>query len=562
MKFLRNLAACAFLFSAFSAFAGIDAERIKRDIQVMSGEIAQPVKFNNQNRSFRDKDNREYEYRDGHIDEMSQYQYQDDLLFILFEATKNPSDLAAFEREILANLESVKDPNTKCELIRMLEFAGSERSLPFLKKTALSADENAALASCGALQKIADKRAGNALVEVFKAAKNPKVKQMALFAAARRGDKHAFVSSQKKGKFAQTALDGSKTLIPTALDEFEADFSKSPSKDKALKALHGENEWQAAFVAPYIFEKENSLVEELQKTYNGASPILRAWIIANASKVQNEASKNFILANAETEKDGYVCSALALALEKIGGAPAAKGMISLRERTRDMPQRIVDWAMERTSSGGKEFDACILELAKQNDKNAVRLIGSRNIDAKPLLYEKLNSPAWYEAMLAFESLADISDIEKIVAMIKTEKAQDKHFVYRFGFVVRSVAARVAEPQKLLSLLEEAVSSAPDAVKPDMKKCYFLALMECGSPQELMKLAAKVAEGKADKIEVSQIPQLAKRLSQNGWRRMPDHQKVEAEFEKILSGAKCSDAEKAALEKSLQYVKNRGEEPRK
>ncbi|MBO7521677.1 MAG: HEAT repeat domain-containing protein [Opitutales bacterium] len=562
MKFLRNLAACAFLFSAFSAFAGIDAERIKRDIQVMSGEIAQPVKFNNQNRSFRDKDNREYEYRDGHIDEMSQYQYQDDLLNLLFEATKNPSDLAAFEREILSNLESVKDPNTKCELIRMLEFAGSERSLPLLKKTALSADENAAIAACGALQKIADKRAGDALVEVFKAAKNPKVKQMALFAAARRGDKKAFVSSQKKGKFAQTALDGSKTLIPTALDEFEIDFTKSPSKDKALKALHGENEWQAAFVVPYIFEKENSLVEELNKTYEGASPILRAWIITNASKVQNEASKKFILDKVETEKDYYTCSALALALEKIGGEAAAKGMLSLHEKTRDMPQRIIDWTMERTGKGCKEFDAYIVERAKQGDRHSIRLIGYRNIAAKPILYDMLDTPAWQEALQALEAVADTSDIARLVEIANGKKASDKHFAHRLGYVVRNAAFRTTEPEKLISVLEKGVENAPEAQKDGMKKCLFLGLMECGKSADLMKVAERVAAGKADKIEVSQIPQLAKRLSQNSWRRLPDHQKVEAEFEKILAGAKCPEAEKAALEKSLQYIKNRGEEPRK
>ena len=112
MKYTHILEACAFMLSAFSSFAEIAAARIKRDVQVMAGEIEQPIKFNNQNRSFRDKNNREYEYRDADVNDMSRYQYQDDLLNILFDATKNPADLQAFEREILANLEIVKDANT------------------------------------------------------------------------------------------------------------------------------------------------------------------------------------------------------------------------------------------------------------------------------------------------------------------------------------------------------------------------------------------------------------------------------------------------------------------
>ena len=195
MKYTHILAACAFMFSAFSSFAEIDAEWIRRDVQVMAGEIEQPIKFNNQNRSFRDKNNREYEYRDADVNDMSRYQYQDDLLNIMFDATKNPADLKAFEGEILKHISEVKDANTKCELVRMLEFAGSEKSFAPLKKLALGDDETLALVACGALEKMQAKGAGSILVEIFKIVKNQKVKEMALYAAAKRGDNKKFVKT-------------------------------------------------------------------------------------------------------------------------------------------------------------------------------------------------------------------------------------------------------------------------------------------------------------------------------------------------------------------------------
>lgn len=563
MKYTYFLSACAFVFSAFTSFAEIDADRIKRDVQVMAGEIEQSVKFNNQNRSFRDKNNREYEYRDADVNDMSRYQYQDDLLNILFDATKNPSDLKAFERELLANIESVKDKNTKCELVRMLEFAGSERSFAPLKKLALSADETIALAACGALQKIPAKNAGGVLVEIFKSAKNPNVRQMALYAVAKRGDKKAFVASQKKSKdFSRVAMDGDGVLVPTNLDKFQQDFLKNPSKAKALDALKSANEWETAFVVPYIVSRENSLMADLQTAYNSASPTLKAWIIANVSSVQNEASKKFIFDNLADAKDPFVCVSLALALEKIGGKTAVVEMIKLRDKTRGLPHAMIAWAIEGMNEGGAEIDAYIIEKAKEDDSNAVRLIGLRSIDAKPVLFEKLNSRVWGDALASYEILATDEDVEKIIEFAKQNKPNDKQFAYRLGFVVRNAAIRTSEPQKFLSMLENSFKSASNELAEGLKKCYFLALMECGSANDFTALAQKVAEGKADKIEVSQLAPFAKRLTRDYWRRMPDHQKYEKLTSEIIANAKCDEAAKAALEKSLQYIKNRGEEPRK
>lgn len=562
MKYTHILAACAFMLSAFSSFAEIDAARIKRDVQVMAGEIEQPIKFNNQNRSFRDKNNREYEYRDADVNDMSRYQYQDDLLNILFDATKNPADLQAFEREILANLESVKDANTKCELVRMLEFAGSEKSFAFLKKAALSDDETLALVSCGALQKMPAKNAGNVLVEIFKSAKNPNVKNMALYAVAKRGDKKQFVDSQKKSKdFAIVAMDGAGVLVPTSLDKFQQDFLKNPSKAKAQEALKSANEWEVAFVVPYIASKENSLMADLQTAYNSASPTLKAWIITNLATVQNEAAKKFVFDNLEDAKDPFVCVSLALALEKIGGKEAVVEMIKLRDKTRGLPHAIIAWAMEGMQKGGAEIDAFIIEKAKQDDSNAIRLIGLRSIDAKPILFEKLNSRVWGDALASYEILATDEDVEKIIEFAKRNKPNDKQFVYRLGFVVRNVAIRTSDAQKFLGMLENAFKSAPKEISEGLEKCYFLALMECGDANAFMALAKKVADGKAGKIEISQLAPFAKRLTRDNWRRMPDHQKCEQLVSDMIAGAKCGEAEKSALEKSLGYIKNRGEEPR-
>ena len=87
-------------------------------------------------------------------------------------------------------------------------------------------------------------------------------------------------------------------------------------------------------------------------------------------------------------------------------------------------------------------------------------------------------------------------------------------------------------------------------------------MECGKSADLMKVAERVAAGKADKIEVSQLAPLAKRITQYGWRRMPEHKEFEPKFERLVASATCAEAEKAALEKALHYVKKQGEEPRK
>lgn len=563
MLFLKKLAAAAFVFSSINAFGAIDAEQIKQDILVMSGEIAQPVIYNNSNRSVRDKNDPEYTYRDGPMAEMSQYQYQDDLLFKMFKATQDKADKKAFEAEILKNLESVKDPYTKCELIRMLEFVGSEKSFAFLKKTILSDDENAALAACDALQKMDAKNASSVLVECFKAAKNPKIKQMAVYAAAIRADNSKFVKKmEKSAEFSQAALDGSLKVIPTQLDKFQSDFTNAPSKQKALDALKSDNEWQCAFVVPYIFQSENSLIGELQNRYDSASANLKAWIISNAKKVLNDPAKKFIFDNAKNAKDEYVCLACALALEKIGGKDSAIAMLDLRAKVRGGVQNEIDWAFERMNVGNAEVDAYIINLAKENDKNALRLIGSRGINAKPLLLEKLSSPVWYEAMLAFENLANESDMQNIIKIIKQEKSADASFINRFGFVVRNVAIRTLEPAKVLDILTEAVNSAPDSAKQGLRKCYFLALMECGNLQNLTSLAEKAAADKADKMELAQLPQLAKRLSRDNWKRMPEHKKYEAQFVKIAENAKCSDGAKAALEKSLTYIKNKGEEPKK
>ncbi len=563
MKYTKFLATCAFLFSSFSVFAEIDAERIKRDVQVMAGEIEQPIKFDNRNRSFRDKNNREYEYRDADVNDMSRYQYQDDLLNILFDATKNPADLKAFEGELLKHIASVKDANTKCELIRMLEFAGSEKSFAPLKKLALGDDETLALVACGALEKMQAKGAGNILVEIFGSAKNQKVKEMALYAAAKRGDQKKFVKKQQNSKkFAEVAKDGAGVLLPTKLDEFQQDFLKNPSNAKAQKALKSANEWEVVFVVPYILSKENSLIADLQTAYNAASPTLKAWIVTNASTVQNEASKKFILDNLEGAKDEFVCVALALAVEKIGGKLAAVEMIKLRDKTKGIAHATIAWALEGTQNGGKEIDAYLIEKAKQDDANAIRLIGLRSIDAKPVLFERLATRGWYDALVSYELLADESDVEKIIEFAKKNKANDKHFAYRLGFVVRNVGIRTGEPQKFLTMLENSFKNAStQELQEGLKKCYFLALMECGEVSNLMMLIKKVADGKADKIEVSQLAPFAKRLTRDNWRRMPEHQKYEKEVVDILASAKCGDTEKAALEKSLHYIKNRGDEPR-
>ena len=563
MKYTHILAACAFMFSAFSSFAEIDAERIRRDVQVMAGEIEQPIKFNNQNRSFRDKNNREYEYRDADVNDMSRYQYQDDLLNIMFDATKNPADLKAFEGEILKHISEVKDANTKCELVRMLEFAGSEKSFAPLKKLALGDDETLALVACGALEKMQAKGAGRILVEIFNIAKNQKVKEMALYAAAKRGDNKKFVKKQQNStKFASVAKDGSKVLIPTGLDKFQQDFLKNPSKAKALEALKSSNEWEVAFVAPYIARHENSLMPDLQTAYNSASPTLKAWIVTRVAEVQNEASKKFVFENLAEAKEPFVCVSLALALEKIGGKAAVVEMIKLRDKTRGGPQAIIAWSIEGMNEGGAEIDAYIVEKAKDNDSYALRLIGLRSIDAKPVLFEKLNSSVWNDALASYEILATDDDVEKIIEFAKQSRPNDKQFVYRLGFVVRNAAIRTSEPKKFLSMLENAFKSASDELSEGLKKCYFLALMECGDADAFIALAKKVAEGKADKIEISQLAPFAKRLTKDYWRRMPDHKKYEQLVSEMIAGEKCGDAGKSALEKSLGYIKNRGEEPKR
>lgn len=534
--------------SPATCLAAIDAQRIERDISVMAMEAPQPIAFNNQNRSFNDPQNPEYEYRDAPVEDMSRYQYQDDLLNMMFEATKSPSDLLAFEAEILKGIASVKDANTKCELIRLLEISGSKKSADALKPIVLGEDERFALAAVGALQKMPCPEAIGAVKSCLKGVKNKKVKDALERALALRA---GLKNKNALKKFAAK---------PTQTEAFVEVFSARPTKAKALEALKSDNEYICAYAVPYVFAQEPSLIGELQKRFDSASPSLKAWIITKSACVQNEASKKFVLDNALKDGDENVMVASAFAAEKFGGADAAKLMLAMHEKTRGRAQNRIDWALERTVKDIDQIEAYLVSEAKNDNKMAVYMLGKKGFfKAKPLLMQKLDSPVWYHALQAFESLADTSDIAAILEIIKTKKAGDTNFSNRFGFVVRDAAIRSAEPEKLIGMIADAAKTAPEAQRQNLEKCYFLALYERGDCGNLESLAKKVAGGGATKLEVSSLPQFAKRLSSNNWRRMPNHKKFEEDFSKILASAKCDEASKSALEKALFYIQNRGEE---